>query len=117
MRMSNNNFGNYQQEDKSDNITSKTKPILLELINSLQGKKDKNKVLANLGKNFANTNVDLQHRLFRLKKIVIPSIVGSAFIVGIVLIIIVSSLYANTPCKTFDKSILRIGDNPDDSSH
>jgi YVTN family beta-propeller protein len=103
----------YLIHSKDDPTTLKAKPILLDLIDLLQGKQDRNKILSSVAKNFVRTSVDLQHRLFRLKKIVIPSMLGSAFIVGIVLIFFVLPLYANTPCKTIDRSMLRIGDNPD----
>jgi YVTN family beta-propeller protein len=86
--------------NKNDNVSLETKSILIDLIDLLRGKKIKDKILSRMVKDFLNTNVKLQHRIFKLKKkIVMPSILVAAFItiIGIYYIAILP-LQQDKPC-------------------
>jgi YVTN family beta-propeller protein len=85
--------------DKNDHISFEIKTILIDLIELLQGKKVKDKVFSSMVRDFLNTNANLQHKISKLKRVVIPSISAAAFlaiIIGIFVFVLPSQQLA--PC-------------------
>jgi hypothetical protein len=56
----------YLIQNKDDANTSKTKPILLDIIDLLQGKNDRNKILPGMAKKVVDT--DVRHRIFKWRR-------------------------------------------------
>ena len=88
--------------NKNNSVSLETKSILVDLIDLLRGRKVKDKILSRMVKDFLTTNANLQHKIFKLKRIVMPCILIGTFVslIGIYYFAYLLPQQQDKPCLT-----------------